>query len=72
MNARLSGAISACVIAIVSQSALAVPVSGQGTWETTLQGRDLGCSQHLGRQSECQWGDRLALADHGGYRTVRL
>ncbi len=41
MKSHLSGAVSACVIAIVSQSALAVPVSGQGTWDSTLQGRDL-------------------------------
>lgn len=40
MNLRLLGGV-ACAIATLSQSALAVPVSGQGTWESTLQGRDL-------------------------------
>ncbi len=40
MNARLLGAVGACAIAIVSLSAQAVPVSGQGTWETTLEPRD--------------------------------
>ncbi|GMQ84374.1 MAG: hypothetical protein BMS9Abin06_1165 [Gammaproteobacteria bacterium] len=40
MKSHLFGAVSACTIAIVSLSAQAVPVSGQGTWETTLQPRD--------------------------------
>jgi len=41
MKSRLLGAASACVIALVSQAAQAVPVTGQGTWESTLEGRDL-------------------------------
>ncbi len=41
MKTRLLGAVSACTLALVALSAQAVPVSGQGTWETTLQGRDL-------------------------------
>ncbi len=41
MKSRLFNAFSACAIALISQSAQAVPVNGQGTWETTLQGRDL-------------------------------
>ncbi len=41
MKLRLPGAISACTIAIISLSAQAAPVIGQGTWDTTLQGRDL-------------------------------
>jgi hypothetical protein len=38
---RLLGAVCACLISSISLSAHAVAVSGQGTWETTLQGRDL-------------------------------
>lgn len=41
MKSHRLGAVSACVLAIATQSAQAVPVSGQGSWETTLQGRDL-------------------------------
>ncbi len=41
MKSRLLGAVSACATAFVSLTAQAVPVSGQGTWESTLQGRDL-------------------------------
>jgi len=41
MKSRLLSTISACAIAFVSLSAQAVPVIGQGTWETTLEGRDL-------------------------------
>jgi len=41
MKSRLLGAVCACLFAVVSQSAQAVAVSGQGTWESTLQGRDL-------------------------------
>ena len=41
MKSRLLGAVSACALSIALSSAQAVPVSGQGTWETTLQGRDL-------------------------------
>jgi hypothetical protein len=41
MKSRLLGAVCACVISFVPLSAQAVGVSGQGTWETTLQGRDL-------------------------------
>ncbi len=41
MKSPLLGAVSACIIAILSPNTQAVPVSGQGTWETTLQGRDL-------------------------------
>lgn len=33
--------VAASVAALISTSAFAVPISGQGTWETTLQGRDL-------------------------------
>ncbi len=41
MKSHLLGAVSVCTIAFVSLSAQAVPVSGQGTWESTLEGRDL-------------------------------
>ncbi len=41
MKSRLLGAGCACVMALVSLAAQAVPVTGQGTWESTLQGRDL-------------------------------
>jgi len=41
MKSCLLGAVYAFVIAIISQSANSVGISGQGTWETTLQGRDL-------------------------------
>jgi hypothetical protein len=41
MKSHLLGTVSACVITIVSLPAYSVGVSGQGTWETTLQGRDL-------------------------------
>jgi hypothetical protein len=39
----LSGATAACLLFLnlVSTAAQAIAVSGQGTWETTLQGRDL-------------------------------
>ena len=37
----LIGAVSACAITLSSFTAHAVPVSGQGTWESTLQGRNL-------------------------------
>ena len=40
-KSRRSGAVCACLISSVSISALAAGVSGQGTWETTLQARDL-------------------------------
>jgi hypothetical protein len=40
MKSRLLGAVSACVFTFTSiTTAQAAPVSGQGTWETTLQGR---------------------------------
>jgi len=38
---KLLGAVSACAITFISLSAQAVGVNGQGTWESTLQGRDL-------------------------------
>ena len=41
MKSRLLCAAGACIIAIISPYTQAVPVSAQGTWETTLQGRDL-------------------------------
>lgn len=42
MKSRLLGAISASLFAMTSiGTAQAVSVSGQGTWESTLQGRDL-------------------------------
>jgi len=41
MKTRLLGAVSAFTITLLSLSAQAIPVSGQGTWESTLQGRDL-------------------------------
>jgi len=41
MKRRFLGAVSAAVIGFASLSVQAVGVSGQGTWETTLQGRDL-------------------------------
>jgi hypothetical protein len=40
-KSRLLGAVCTCLISSISLSAHAVAVSGQGTWETTLQGRDL-------------------------------
>ena len=40
MKSRMSGAVSACVFTFTSiMTAQAAPVSGQGTWETTLEGR---------------------------------
>ena len=40
MKSRMLGAVSACVFTFTSiTTAQAVPVSGQGTWETTLEGR---------------------------------
>jgi hypothetical protein len=40
MKSRLWGAISACVFTFTSITTVqAAPVSGQGTWETTLEGR---------------------------------
>lgn len=44
MNAhqrKLVAAVSLCTAVVVPNIASAVAVSGQGTWETTLQGRDL-------------------------------
>ena len=41
MKPRLLGTLCAYAFTIFSVTANAVPVSGQGTWETTLQGRDL-------------------------------
>ncbi|WP_158675232.1 DUF1566 domain-containing protein [Thiohalobacter thiocyanaticus] len=41
MESRLWGAASACAMALVSATAHAAGISGQGTWESTLQGRDL-------------------------------
>jgi hypothetical protein len=39
-KSRLWGAVSACVFTFTSiMTAQAAPVSGQGTWETTLEGR---------------------------------
>ena len=39
-KSRLWGAVSACVITFTTiATAQAAPVSGQGTWETTLEGR---------------------------------
>jgi len=38
---HLIGALSAIVFGFISLSSYAAPVSGQGTWESTLQGRDL-------------------------------
>ena len=40
-KSRLLGAVCACAISFISVSAYAVGVSGKGTWETTLEGRDL-------------------------------
>jgi len=40
-KSHLIGALSAAVFTVISMSSHAVGVSGQGTWETTLQGRDL-------------------------------
>jgi hypothetical protein len=40
MKSNLLGAVSACVFTFTSiMTAQAAPVSGQGTWETTLEGR---------------------------------
>ena len=41
MKPRLCGTVCVYAFSICSVTANAVPVSGQGTWETTLQGRDL-------------------------------
>jgi len=42
MNIRLLVAFGACVFAVTGIGSVhAVPVTGQGTWESTLQGRDL-------------------------------
>ena len=42
MEAHLLGVASACLFSIGLVSAVhAAPISGQGTWETTLQGRNL-------------------------------
>lgn len=41
MKQTLFGAVGAGVLIVASGAAQAVAVSGQGTWETTLQGRDL-------------------------------
>ena len=41
MKPRLCGTVCVYAFSIFSVTANAVPVSGQGTWETTLQGRDL-------------------------------
>ena len=41
MKSHLQRIVCASLIAIVSQATQAVGVSGQGTWESTLQGRDL-------------------------------
>jgi hypothetical protein len=38
---RLNGILVAAFFALASASAQATPVSGQGTWETTLQARDI-------------------------------
>lgn len=42
-NSRLIGALCApfCLLNMCTTPTYAVAVSGQGTWETTLQGRDL-------------------------------
>ena len=37
----LSTAACACVLAVVTSTSRAAAISGQGTWETTLQPRDL-------------------------------
>ena len=40
MKSRLLGAVSACVFTFTSiTTTQAAPVSSQGTWETTLEGR---------------------------------
>lgn len=41
MKSHLQRIVCASLITIVSQATQAVGVSGQGTWESTLQGRDL-------------------------------
>lgn len=38
---HLIGALCAAVLSVITLSSHAVPVSGQGTWESTLEGRDL-------------------------------
>lgn len=40
-QSRLWGIVCACLFSLISLQAHAAAVSGQGTWETTLQGRDL-------------------------------
>ena len=40
-KSHLIGALCAVAFTVISMSSHAVGVSGQGTWETTLQGRDL-------------------------------
>ncbi len=41
MKTRLLGAVCACAFTLASTAVQAIGVSGQGTWETTLQARDL-------------------------------
>jgi hypothetical protein len=41
MKLRLLGVASVCAITFLPLSAQAVGISGQGTWESTLEGRDL-------------------------------
>ena len=40
-KSHLLSSVFACALSFISLTVHAVPVSGQGTWESTLQGRDL-------------------------------
>lgn len=40
-KSRLLDAVYACVLTVLTSAPHAAPISGQGTWETTLQGRDM-------------------------------
>lgn len=44
-KSHLIGALCAVAFSFISMSSHAVPVYGQGTWETTLKGRDLDGNQ---------------------------
>ena len=40
-KSRLLGALCACLLTVIETSTHAVSIPGQGTWKTTLEGRDL-------------------------------
>ena len=45
-KSRLLGAVCAAVFSFISMQSHAAPIYGQGTWETTLEGRDLDGDQN--------------------------